>query len=306
MAAPHISTNFGDLLDPRFQKIFYEQYDQLPSMIDDLFAKQTHNGRADMKWSSVGAFGDWTDFTGTVTYDSLNQGYDTTATYLEFVSGCQVERKLFDDDQFNIMDKRPQGLAIAANRTREKHAARLLNNMTSVDSYFYVNSEGVALVSDSHTTNASGVSTATGFDNKVTSALSATALSAARIQGQKFRDDRGNRMQVNFDELWIPIDLYDQAWEIVNSTGKLDTANNNKNVHEGKYKIKSWNYLTDASDWSLQDSTMRKMCAHWVDRTPMEFKMAEDIDTLVAKWRGYMRYAFAWTDWRFIVGASVS
>lgn len=306
MAAPHISTNFGDLLDPRFQKIFYEQYDQLPSMIDDLFSKQTHNGRADMKWSSVGAFGDWTDFTGTVTYDSLNQGYDTTATYLEFVSGCQVERKLFDDDQFNIMDKRPQGLAIAANRTREKHAARLLNNMTSVDSYFYVNSEGVSLVSDSHTTNASGVSTATGFDNKVTSALSATALSAARIQGQKFRDDRGNRMQVNFDELWIPIDLYDQAWEIVNSTGKLDTANNNKNVHEGKYKIKSWNYLADANDWSLQDSTMRKMCAHWVDRTPMEFKMAEDIDTLVAKWRGYMRYAFAWTDWRFIVGASVS
>jgi hypothetical protein len=306
MAVPHTSVAFGDLLDPRFQKIFYEQYDQLPSMIDDLFAKQTHNGRADMKWSSVGAFGDWSEFTGTVQYDSLNQGYDTTATYLEFVSGCQVERKLFDDDQFNIMDKRPQGLAIAANRTREKHAARLLNNMTSVDSYFYVNSEALSLVSDSHTTNAPGVSTSTGFDNKVTSALSATALSAARIQGQKFRDDRGNRIQVNFDELWIPIDRYDEAWEIVHSSGKPDTANNNKNVHEGKYKIKTWNYLTDANDWSLHDSTMRKMCAHWVDRTPMEFKMAEDIDTLVAKWRGYMRYAFAWTDWRFLVGASVS
>jgi len=34
--------------------------------------------------------------------------------------------------------------------------------------------------------------------------------------------------------------------------------------------------------------------------------MAEDIDTLVAKWRGYMRYSMAWTDWRFIVGAVVS
>lgn len=306
MPAPHTSTQFGDLLDPRFQKIFYEQYDQLPSMIDQLFNKQTHNGRADMRWSSVGAFGDWTEFTGTVAYDSLTQGYDTTATYLEFVSGCQVERKLFDDDQFNIMDKRPQGLAVAANRTREKHACRVLNNMTSVDSYFYVNSEGVALVSDTHTTNASGVSTAVGFDNKVTSALTATSLSAARIQGQKFRDDRGNRMQVTFDELWIPIDLYDQAWEIVNSTGKPDTANNNRNVHQGKYDIRMWNYLTDSNDWSLQDSTMRKMSLHWVDRVPMEFKMAEDIDTLVAKWRGYMRYAYAWTDWRWIVGAAVS
>jgi len=306
MAVPHISTQFGDLLDPRFQKIFYDQYDQLPDMVDDLYAKVSHNGRADMRWSAVGAFGDWNEFTGTVGYDSVNQGYDTTTTYLEFVSGCQVERKLFDDDQFNIMDKRPQGLAIAANRTRQKHAARVLNNMGSVDSYFYVNSEGVALVSDSHTTNAPGVSTATGFDNKVTSALSATALSAARIQGQKFRDDRGNLLAVNFDELWIPIDLYDQAWEIVNSSGKLDTANNNKNVHEGKYKIKTWNYLTDTNDWSLQDSTMRKMSLHWVDRVAMEFKMAEDIDTLVAKWRGYMRYSMAWTDWRFIVGATVS
>ena len=306
MAVPHVSTNFADLLDPRFQKIFYEQYDELPSMLDDLYSKQGHNGRADMKWSSVGAFGDWTEFTGTVAYDSINQGYDTTATYLEFVSGCQVERKLFDDDQYNVMDKRPQGLAIAANRTREKHAARPLNQMTSVDSYFYVNSEAIALVSNSHTTNAPGVSVTTGFDNLVTSALSATALSAARIQGQKFRDDRGNRMQINFDELWIPIDLYDQAWEIVHSTGKLDTANNNKNVHEGKYKIKTWNYLTDANDWSLHDSTMRKMCLHWVDRVPMEFKQAEDIDTLVAKWRGYMRYALAWTDWRFLIGASVS
>jgi len=306
MAVPHISTQFGDLLDPRFQKIFYEQYDQLPDMVDDLYAKVSHNGRADMRWSSVGAFGDWSEFTGTVGYDSVNQGYDTTTTYLEFVSGCQVERKLFDDDQFNIMDKRPQGLAIAANRTRQKHAARLLNNMSSVDSYFYVNSEGVALVSDSHTTNAPGVSTTIGFDNKVTAALSATALSAARIQGQKFRDDRGNLLAVNFDELWIPIDLYDQAWEITNSSGKPGTANNDKNVHEGKYKIKAWNYLTDTNDWSLHDSTMRKMSLHWVDRVGMEFKMAEDIDTLVAKWRGYMRYSMAWTDWRFIVGATVS
>ena len=306
MPAPHISTNYGDLLDPRFQKIFYEQYDQLPSMIDKLFSTTPHNNRADMRWSSIGAFGDWSEFTGTVAYDSLNQGYDTTATYMEFVSGAQIERKLFDDDQYNIMDKRPQGLAISAKRTREKHGARVLNNMGSVDSYFYTNSEGVALVSDSHTTTAAGVSTSVGFDNKVTSALTATALSAARIQGQKFRDDRGNRIQNNFDELWVPLDLYDQAFEIVRSSGKPDTANNNKNVHEDKYKIETWNYLTDANDWSLQDSTMRKMALHWVDRVPMEFKMAEDIDTLVAKWRGYMRYALAHTDWRWLVGAVVS
>lgn len=306
MPAPATSTQFGDLLDPRFQKIFYEQYDQLPDMVPTLYGMTPSNGRADMRWSSVGAFTDWSEFTGTVQYDSISQGYDTTATYIEFASGCQVERKLFDDDQYNVIDKRPQGLAVAAQRTRQKHGARILNNMASVDAYFYTNTENVALVSDSHTTTASGVSTATGFDNKVTSALSATALSAARIQGERFRDDRGNRMQVDFDELWIPPDLYDTAWEIVNSPGKPDTANNNKNVHSGKYKIKKWNYLTDTNDWSLHDSTMRKMHLHWIDRVKMEFAQAEDIDTLVAKWRGYMRYANAHDDWRWLIGAVVS
>lgn len=306
MPVPQASVNFGDLLDPRFQKIFYDQYDQLPDMIPEIFGMVNQNGRADMRWSDVGAFGDWSEFTGTVQYDGLNQGYDTTATYLEFASGCQVERKLFDDDQYNIIDKRPQGLAVAAQRTRQKHGARIFNNAFTVDSYFYLNSEGVALCSDSHTTPASGVSTTVGFDNKITSALSATALSAARIQFEKFVDDRGNKFQSEPDEIIIPIDLYDQAWEIVNSAGKVDTANNNANIHKGKYKLLKWNYLSDTNDWFLNDSVQRKMHLHWIDRVGMEFAQAEDIDTLVAKWRGYMRYANAWTNWRWILGASVS
>ena len=173
MAVPATSGAFGDLLDPRFQKIFYENYDQLPDAISDIYGSTPSNGRGDMRWSNVGAFGDWTEFTGTVAYDSLNQGYDTTATYLEFVSGCQVERKLFDDDQYNVMDQRPAGLGRSSQRTRQTHAARIFNNAFSVDTFFYNNSEGVALCSDSHTTN-SGVSTSTGFDNLTTASLSAT------------------------------------------------------------------------------------------------------------------------------------
>jgi hypothetical protein len=38
----------------------------------------------------------------------------------------------------------------------------------------------------------------------------------------------------------------------------------------------------------------------------LEMAFAEDLDTIVAKWRAYMRYAFAWIDWRFVLGAEVS
>lgn len=305
MAVPHASGAFGDLLDPRFQRIFYNKYNDLPDMIPTVFQMAGTNGRNDMRFSQVGAFGDFTEFSGQVTYDSAAQGYDTILTPLEFASGTQVERKLFADDQYSIMDQRPSGLARSANRTRQKHGARIFNNAFSVDSFLYVNSEGVAMCSNSHTTT-SGASTSNGFDNLGTSALSAVAVAAARIQMVGFRDDRANRISVMPDELWIPNALYEEAFEIVQSRGKVDTANNNANVHNGQYTIHEWNYLNDANNWFMGDSAMRKESLIWTDREPLEFAFAEDLDTIVAKWRAYMRYANGWVDWRWVLGHQVS
>lgn len=306
MTVPHISTNFADVLDPRFQDIFTDQFKELPDMLPQLFSFPGDNGREDIRWSDVGAFEDIPQFTGTVQYDSQTQGYDTVATPLEFASGMQVERKLFDDDQYNIMDQKPRGLATSYQRTRQKHGARILNNAFSSDTFFYVNSEGVALCSNSHTTNAAGVSTANGFDNLITSALSAVSVTTARIQMRGFRDDKANRLSVIPNELWIPVDLFEIAFEIAQSMGKVDTAENNRNVHHGVFNIMEWEYLTDTNNWFMADSTMRKQFVKWIDRIPMEFAFAEDIDTLIAKWRLYARYSNAWTNWRWVNGASVS
>lgn len=305
MAVPHVSTNFGDLLDPRFQRIFNDAAPQLNDMLPVLFTFTPDNGRADMRWSQVGGYTNIPEFTGTVTYQSSDQVYDTTATHVEFASGIQVERKLFDDDQYNIMDQRPSGLARASQRTRQTHGARIFVNAFSVDTKFYNNSEAVALCSDSHTTT-TGASTANGFDNLVTTALSATALSAGRIQMVGFRDAQANRSQVNPDELWIPPDLFEEAYEIVASMGKVDVADNNRNVHEGAYTIHEWNYMSDANNWFVADSALRKESVFWVDRVSNEFAFTEDMDTILAKWRLYSRYSNAHTDWRFILGAQVS
>ena len=305
MSNPSVSTSFGDLLDPRFQKVFFEEYPQLESMLPEVYTNVGTNGREDMRWSQVGTLPDWTQFSGTVNYQSSSQGFDTTATPLEFTNGFQVERKLFDDDQYSIMDQRPKALATSAARTREKHGARVFVNAFNVDTLFYNNSEGVALCSDSHTTN-SGASTASGFDNKGTSSLTATALSAARIQMRGYRGDQAERIDVTPDELFIPPDLFEEGFEIVKSLGKVDTANNNRNVHQGVYSLKEWNYLTDTNDWFLADSKLRKASVFWTDRIAMEFAMAEDLDTLVAKWRGYMRYSPSQVDWRWAFGAQVS
>lgn len=305
MATPHLPQNFGDLLDPRFQKIFYEEKPQIPSMIGTIYTMVPTNGRNNMTWSEVGTLPDIEEFTGTVNYSSSSQGYDVTMTPVEFAGGFQVARKLYDDDQYNIMDQRPKALRTSFDRVREKHAHRLFNNAFSVDSYFYQHSEGLALCSDSHTTN-SGASTAAGFDNLGTAALTATAVAAARIQMVGFRGDQAEKIDVMPDELWYPTELYEQAYEILQASGKVDTANNNPNVHKGKYTGYECRYFTDANNWFMCDGSLRKMYVMWQDRIGVEFAMIEDFDTLIAKWRGYGRWGNVYTNWRWVFGAQVS
>jgi len=305
MATPMQSTAFADLLDPRFQRIFHEEKNQIPSMIGEIYSTVPHSGRQNMTWSEVGTIGGWDEFTGTVSYGSLNQGYDVTMTFVEFTKGIQAERKLVDDEQFHILDQRPKALASSYARTREQHAHRIFNNAFSVDTFFYSHSEGVALCSNSHTTT-SGASTSAGFDNLITASLTATAVAAARIQMVGFRGDQAEKIDVTPDELWYPPDLYEQAYEIMKASGKVDTANNNPNVHQGQYKGYECRYFTDTNNWFMCDSRMRKMYVMWADRVPVEFAMVEDFDTLVGKWRGYARYANVYTNWRWVLGAQVT
>jgi phage major head subunit gpT-like protein len=308
MPVPSRSTNFGDLLDSRFAKIYNDRFKQLPDKIAtfyDVVSGADAPTRDTYRVSQVGTFGDVPQFNGSVIYDDVSQGYDATITPLEYATGFQIERKLYDDDLYGIMDAKPKGLATAYQRTRQKHAAQTFNNMFSVDTTWNSHTENVALCSNSHTTT-SGASTASGFDNLITAALSTVSLTAARIQMVGFRGDRAERISVMPDGILIPPDLYHIAFEIVESMGQPDSANNNANVHEGAYQVQEWNYLTDVNNWALFDSTMMKDGLKWVERIGSEFAMVEDFDTLIAKWRLYCRYGLGHNDWRWILGAQVS
>lgn len=303
---PHRSEDFRDILDPRFERIIEDRLRQLDDFIPTVFTTEPTNGRDEMKFSAVGTLDDWEEFEGEVVYDSISQGYDVTLIPVEFVKGIQVTRKLFDDGLFGIMDQKPKAMALSWNRTRQKHGARVFNNAFAVDTYFYNHSENVALCSKSHTTTAPDTSTATGFDNLGVTELSAVALSTARLQMKGFRGDRAERISVIPDELWVPNDLEEQAWEIVNSAGKPDTDLNNENFHQRKWSVHAWDYIDDANDWFVADSQMRRDNLLWSDRVAREFAMIEDFDTIVGKWRGYGRYGWAYLDWRWIQGNQVS
>ena len=54
--------------------------------------------------------------------------------------------------------------------------------------------------------------------------------------------------------------------------------------------------------WFLQDGNRHELNFFW--RVKPEFKHEEDFDTFVAKYRGYMRYSYGFSDWRGMVGST--
>ena len=58
--------------------------------------------------------------------------------------------------------------------------------------------------------------------------------------------------------------------------------------------------------WFLIDSGKARQSLHWFEREPIEFARETDFDTLIGKYRAYMRFSLGWSDWRFIYGNNPS
>lgn len=293
------SENFGYLLDPGLRKIFMDEYALPEGQVDMLFGMEK-SSKATEYDLSIGGVGDLEEFTGTIPYDDFKQQYRVSYTHKEWVKGMKVERKLVDDDLYSIINKRPAILALAAKRTREKHGSQVFNN--AFNTSVFAGGDSLALCASAH----SRVGTTTTVSNAGSTALSATAVEATRLAMRAYTDETDNLLTARGDTLLVPPALEETAWEIITSTGKLGTADNDPNFQKGKYKIIVWDYLTDSNNWFMIDSRMAKMFLKWFDRIPTEFNKDKDFDTYVSKWSVYTRYSYGFSDWTWLYGHNVA
>lgn len=287
--------HFGFLLEPGLRKIFYETYDQIPTMIPELFNEQTtaNPNETDV---SIGTMGEFPEFTGTIDYDRPYQGYKQIYEFPEFAKGFRIERKAFDDDRYGEINKQPAGLAISAQRKKEQDAADIFNNAFDTD---YEGPDEKPLCATDHPSPDPDMGDRS---NKGTLELNHANLQTTKNLMRQTLDDRGGKISVVPDTLLVPVALEETGWQLIESAKKIDTAENNPNIHYGKYKLIVWDYLDSDDNWFLIDSRYAALFLNWFNRVPLEFAMEEDFDTLVAKFRGYMRFAAGWSDWIWIYG----
>jgi hypothetical protein len=291
----YTSSNYADLLEPGLRKVYADVFFQenQQSIASILFNMQ-ESRKAQEHDLEMGDIADFAPFTGTIPYDDTGEGYKTNYVHAEFARGMKLERKLVDDDLYNVIARRPSQLGLAAFRKRETDAASVFNNVVVAG---ITGGDGVALGSTAHPSNNGGASQS----NLGTTALSPTELDTARITMVKYKSNRGNPLTIQPDTIIVPVDLQSYAYEIISSRGKVDTAQNNVNFHYGSYKLVVWpNYLASTTRWFLADSKIMKMYLNWFDRVTPQFFRDVDFNTLTAQFAGYMRYSYGWSDWRWL------
>lgn len=297
---------FQTLLDRRYREIYDERYASTVDQLPLCFSIESSDSFEERR-GSVGELPTWDQFGGELTYSEFVEEYNAVATHIEFTQALRWTRRLMDDDLTGIMrGDRYRKMADSSIVTRQVHGARLWNFMSSADSMFYSRSEGVPIASNSHTTQASGVDTSTGFDNLATAELSPTSFRANRQQMRRFANDQGYIANVIPDCLVVPIELEERGMEILYSPGDPDNARRTMNPEQNSADILVPLHMSDANNWGLVNKQMMKEHNIWFDHTKADFNSVIDFETFQLKVSGYMRYSFLTFGWRWVMWAQVS
>jgi hypothetical protein len=276
-------------------------------MIPMLYASDTSDQQEeyDMTYEGVG---DFQKFTGTAIKDTLEEGYKKTFSFPEYMNSIDIRRKLWDDRRDRTVMNMAKELALSYNRTKEKHAAEIFNYaFTATGTYSSGDStagpDAKALCANDHTSKSDS---AYAGDNLQTTAFSPAAVETDRQAHMAMTDGRANLLDRAMDMLLVPTPVEEDAWELINTTGKVNTADNNRNFHEGRYKLAVWKYLTDAANWFSIDSEYMKMYLVWLTRIPIEQwkKFDEDLQTLT--FGAYARHGLGYSSWRWIIGHNIA
>ena len=303
----HVSENFGKLLYPGLRKIFFETYDEIPEQFPKIFNVQTSNSATETD-HGMGAFGDWEERTSevsTVAYAKISDGGDVTYKHKAFTKGFMIGRELYDDEKYGQMKKMAKALARAGRAKVERDAITVLTKGFKGTSGAFKGRDQKELFHDAHTLVDCSSKTCS---NIVEGALSRETLKEGLKLMRTQLDEAGNLIQMKATKLIIPPALEDEARRILHSTQINGTNDNDTNeyLRSAGLEIVVMDYLGEeagGSDtmWFLQDGSRHELNFFW--RVKPEFKNEEDFDTFVAKYRGYMRYSYGFSDWRGMVGS---
>lgn len=293
------SSSFAKALWPGVNSWYGKAYKEYATEYNQIFAKHTSNKafEEDVGLSGFGLAAVKTEG-APVQYDTARQGFTTRYSHVVYSLGFIITREIYEDDQYDVVgEKKAKCLAMSMRQTKETVGANVINRAFTAG---YTGGDGSILCVSSHPNVAGGT-----WSNVLATAadISEAALEQAYIDMSAWTNDRGLKIAVKPKALLIaPANIFEAA-RVLDSDGRVGTANNDPNVLKNKGIIPQTivnHYLTDSDAWFILTDVQDGL-KYW-ERRGDSFDMDNDFDTENAKFKASGRYSFGWTDPRCILG----
>lgn len=227
--------------------------------------------------------------------DEPIQGGNLRYQPVSYGLGFQVTREMWDDDQYGIMRKVSQDFGGSIRQTIEAAAAAILNGAFTTTKTI----DGVTLCNTAHPLLGGG-----SYSNQVATnvAFSVSGLQEAILLFEKMKNERGLLRRSVAERVSFPVDLQFKASEILHSSYKPYTGNNEVNVMQGRFTPEVNHYYSSSTTWFMlakkSDTTLKFF---W--RVQPQFESADDFETKGAKFSVYFRFVAGVTYWHGLVGS---
>jgi len=234
---------------------------------------------------------------GAIEYDTAQEAFTARYTHETVAMGFSITEEAIEDNLYDSLSGRyTKALARAMAYTKQVKAANILNT-----AFTQTYGDGESLVGDTHPlVNGGKNSNLLGNVD-----LNETSLENAVIQIGKWTDERGLLISARPKKLIIPSDLQFTATRLLETEGRVGTADNDLNtiktngvVPEG-YTIN--HYLTNTGNWFLTTDIPNGL-KHFT-RAKMTTGMDADFDTGNSRYKARERYSFGVSDPLAIAGA---
>lgn len=295
--------NYSHVVQKDLSEVFAVEYGEFQSMIPALFTTETPD-QAIVYEQLLGGLGSVPVFDGEIYYDEAKQSYRKSTEEVPYAMGLKVTEKLRRNDLYGVVRSTVSELADRFRAKRESLAASIFNGAFSTTTV----ADTLALCYSAHTSDVGG----SNQGNAGSSVFSPANVEATRRLMIKFKTNRDNITTHFPDMLIVPTELEEQAMTLIKSTKEVNTATNNINFHQGKYKLAVWhNWLSSGStsataDWFMVNSGLMKKYLKFYDWKNVEFFYAGEIDTITSKHAGYMSCNVSSAQWNWIYGMNIA
>lgn len=241
------ASEFADFLEPKLSDIWHDPFPEQPSNWEQVFNVMDMNKNTITSAELAGFGGLQAQADGAeITFDDPISPRTKSFTYSVNGLAYRVHERLWRYDLYGEVERFEDDLRDSSRDDVEQSAWDVFNNSFGTTNTGF---DGLALISTAHTRLDGGANqrNAPSTDE----ALSLSALHSAVIQIRKWKNHRGRPRAFTPDKVVVPPDLMMTLYEILDTTGKPGTANNDTNVLRGRFNLAPLvsDYLTSTTAW---------------------------------------------------------